>query len=168
MGAVWVAEQTQPVRRKVAVKLIKAGMDTQSVLARFEAEPLLRECLTIRAKTQPDAWLTYKTKSMLGAALLGQKKYADAEPLLLSGYEGMKMHESKIPPQAVHPRQRQARPDLQPCSRDRPDPTPPQAAIRRGTSDAPQAFPDFGRGPTAGFPVPPPQFFLGMRIAESV
>jgi len=38
MGTVWVAEQTQPVRRKVAMKLIKAGMDTKSVLARFEAE----------------------------------------------------------------------------------------------------------------------------------
>jgi eukaryotic-like serine/threonine-protein kinase len=38
MGAVWVAEQTQPVRRKVAVKLIKAGMDSKTVLARFEAE----------------------------------------------------------------------------------------------------------------------------------
>ena len=38
MGTVWVAEQTQPVRRKVAVKLIKAGMDSKSVLARFEAE----------------------------------------------------------------------------------------------------------------------------------
>ena len=38
MGTVWVAEQTQPVRRKVALKLIKAGMDSTSVLARFEAE----------------------------------------------------------------------------------------------------------------------------------
>ena len=38
MGTVWVAEQTQPVRRKVAVKLIKAGMDTRVVLTRFEAE----------------------------------------------------------------------------------------------------------------------------------
>jgi serine/threonine protein kinase/tetratricopeptide (TPR) repeat protein len=38
MGTVWVAEQTQPVRRKVAVKLVKAGMDTKAVLARFEAE----------------------------------------------------------------------------------------------------------------------------------
>ena len=38
MGAVWVAEQTQPVRRKVALKLIKPGMDSKSVLARFEAE----------------------------------------------------------------------------------------------------------------------------------
>src|SRR5580658_7905701 len=38
MGTVWAAEQTAPVRRKVALKLIKAGMDSQSVLARFEAE----------------------------------------------------------------------------------------------------------------------------------
>jgi len=38
MGTVWVAEQTEPVRRKVALKLIKAGMDSKSVLARFEAE----------------------------------------------------------------------------------------------------------------------------------
>jgi serine/threonine protein kinase/tetratricopeptide (TPR) repeat protein len=38
MGTVWVAEQTQPVHRKVALKLIKAGMDSKSVVARFEAE----------------------------------------------------------------------------------------------------------------------------------
>ncbi|MGA2254696.1 MAG: serine/threonine-protein kinase, partial [Thermoguttaceae bacterium] len=38
MGSVWVAEQMQPVRRKVALKLIKPGMDSKSVLARFEAE----------------------------------------------------------------------------------------------------------------------------------
>ncbi len=38
MGTVWVAEQMQPVRRKVALKLIKAGMDSKTVLARFEAE----------------------------------------------------------------------------------------------------------------------------------
>ena len=34
---------------------------------------------------------------MLGGALLGQKKYAEAEPLLLTGYEGMKQREGKIP-----------------------------------------------------------------------
>jgi hypothetical protein len=38
MGTVWLAEQTQPVRRTVALKLIKAGMDSRTVLARFEAE----------------------------------------------------------------------------------------------------------------------------------
>lgn len=37
-GAVWMAEQTEPIVRKVALKVIKAGMDTKEVLARFEAE----------------------------------------------------------------------------------------------------------------------------------
>jgi eukaryotic-like serine/threonine-protein kinase len=37
-GAVYVAEQDQPVRRRVAVKVIKLGMDTRAVIARFEAE----------------------------------------------------------------------------------------------------------------------------------
>src|SRR5205807_3699318 len=38
MGTVFMAEQTEPVRRKVALKVIKAGMDTRQVIARFEAE----------------------------------------------------------------------------------------------------------------------------------
>jgi serine/threonine protein kinase len=38
MGSVWMAQQTEPVRRLVAVKLIKPGMDSRAVLARFEAE----------------------------------------------------------------------------------------------------------------------------------
>ncbi|MGE5357861.1 MAG: tetratricopeptide repeat protein [Bacteroidales bacterium] len=38
MGEVWVAEQHEPIRRTVAVKVIKIGMDTRQVVARFEAE----------------------------------------------------------------------------------------------------------------------------------
>ena len=38
MGEVWMAEQARPMRRLVAVKIIKAGMDTARVVARFEAE----------------------------------------------------------------------------------------------------------------------------------
>jgi WD40 repeat protein/serine/threonine protein kinase len=38
MGTVYMAEQTQPVQRKVALKIIKAGMDSRQVIARFEAE----------------------------------------------------------------------------------------------------------------------------------
>jgi serine/threonine protein kinase/tetratricopeptide (TPR) repeat protein len=38
MGTVWMAEQREPVKRLVAVKLIKPGMDSRAVLARFEAE----------------------------------------------------------------------------------------------------------------------------------
>src|SRR5262245_41343915 len=38
MGTVWTAQQTEPLKRVVAIKLIKAGMDSKQVLARFEAE----------------------------------------------------------------------------------------------------------------------------------
>ena len=38
MGEVWLAEQKEPVRRRVAVKLIKTGMNTPDVIARFESE----------------------------------------------------------------------------------------------------------------------------------
>ena len=38
MGVVYMAEQTEPVRRPVALKIIKPGMDTRQVIARFEAE----------------------------------------------------------------------------------------------------------------------------------
>jgi serine/threonine protein kinase len=38
MGEVWLAEQQRPVRRQVAIKIVKAGMDTAQVIARFEAE----------------------------------------------------------------------------------------------------------------------------------
>jgi eukaryotic-like serine/threonine-protein kinase len=44
MGEVWVAKQTEPVKRRVALKLIKAGMDTKAVLQRFDAE---RQALAI-------------------------------------------------------------------------------------------------------------------------
>src|SRR5579864_3576495 len=38
MDAVWMAEQTEPIQRRVALKVIKEGMDSKQVLARFEAE----------------------------------------------------------------------------------------------------------------------------------
>ena len=62
-----------------------------------DAEPLLRATLTVREKTLPDDWLTYSTRSLLGAALSGQKKYSEAEPLLVSGYEGMQLPNATLP-----------------------------------------------------------------------
>jgi eukaryotic-like serine/threonine-protein kinase len=71
------------------------GLSLLTCEAFAEAEPLLRECLAIREKKEPEDWRTFNTQSMLGGALLGQKKYADAEPLLLKGYEGMSQTVSK-------------------------------------------------------------------------
>jgi tetratricopeptide (TPR) repeat protein len=84
---------------ELAQQLASASLALLQAKSFAEAEPLLRESLAIREKTQPDAWSTFNTKSSLGGALLGQKKYADAEPLLLAGYEGMKQREKTIPPQ---------------------------------------------------------------------
>ncbi len=62
------------------------------------AESTLRECLAIQESKQPDSWSTFNTRSVLGGALLGQKRYGEAEPLLRSGYEGMARRGDKIPP----------------------------------------------------------------------
>ena len=55
-----------------------------------EAEPYLREFITVREKLGINDWRRFNAESMLGGALLGQKKYAGAEPLMVKGYEGMK------------------------------------------------------------------------------
>jgi len=61
-----------------------------------EAEPLYRECLAMREKDCPNAWYTYYTRMLLGATLLGKRKYVEAEPLLVMGYEGMREREGSI------------------------------------------------------------------------
>jgi hypothetical protein len=70
------------------------------------AEPILRDCLAVReepAKTnQLQPWRVANVKSILGAALLGQKKYTDAEPLLLTGYNELKKDEKDLPPQGTY------------------------------------------------------------------
>jgi tetratricopeptide (TPR) repeat protein len=62
-----------------------------------EAESMARESLAIIEKKLPDDWRAFNAKSVLGGSLLGQKRYAEAEPLLLSGYEGMEQRKDKIP-----------------------------------------------------------------------
>jgi serine/threonine protein kinase len=65
-----------------------------------EAEAEAREGLDARTRKAPDDWARFHTASLLGASLTGQEKYAEAEPLLIGGYEGLKAREAKIPPQA--------------------------------------------------------------------
>jgi tetratricopeptide (TPR) repeat protein len=61
------------------------------------AESLLREAIGGYQKAKIDAWDGYHCQSLLGESLAGQKKYVEAEPLLLSGYEGMLRKETAIP-----------------------------------------------------------------------
>ena len=63
----------------------------------IEAEALLRECLALREVKHAVRWMTFRTRSLLGTALLGQKKHADAEPFIIDGCAGLKRREDKIP-----------------------------------------------------------------------
>jgi eukaryotic-like serine/threonine-protein kinase len=54
-----------------------------------ECERLAREAMQIDRKKQPDDWQGFFAESLLGASLAGQKKYAEAEPLPLEGYQEM-------------------------------------------------------------------------------
>ena len=84
---------------ELARELSLFSMSLLDLKAWDAAERLLLESLAIREKAQPDVWTTFNTKSLLGGALLGQKKLAEAEPFLLDGYRGMKAREASIPPQ---------------------------------------------------------------------
>jgi len=55
-----------------------------------EAESLLREAMSGTGNQNLQLWDTFDRQSLLGASLLGQGKYAEAEPLLIAGYEGLK------------------------------------------------------------------------------
>jgi hypothetical protein len=54
-----------------------------------QSEPLAHEAVEFDRKARPADWQRFRAESLLGATLAGQKKYAEAEPLLLEGYRGM-------------------------------------------------------------------------------
>jgi tetratricopeptide (TPR) repeat protein len=62
-----------------------------------EAETLAREYLAVCERLFPEDWKTSNFRSLLGSSLLGLQRHAEAEPLLLSGYAGMKQREDKVP-----------------------------------------------------------------------
>ena len=64
------------------------------------AEPYARECLAYRRATQPDRWNAFNMECGLGSSLLGQKKFAEAETLLLKGFEGMESRIAQIQPES--------------------------------------------------------------------
>ncbi len=61
-----------------------------------QSEPLAREALEFDRNKQPDDWQRFRAESLLGASMAGQKKYAEAEPLLLEGYRGMVARKDRI------------------------------------------------------------------------
>jgi tetratricopeptide (TPR) repeat protein len=106
---------------ELAAVLVSLGKDFLTLGEYQRAQKLLTEGLSIRQQVAPDLWNTFNAQSLMGGAVLAQasadegdadsdthgetevkaKRLADAEPLLLAGYEGMKQRESTIPPQAA-------------------------------------------------------------------
>ena len=65
-----------------------------------EAETLLREILTIREAKLAGAWQPEVSRAQLGSALLGQRRFAEAEPLLVAGAEGLLQRVETMPASA--------------------------------------------------------------------
>jgi hypothetical protein len=62
-----------------------------------DAETVLREVLAAREKSVLNEWVRFNTGSLLGASLLRQRRFAEAEPLMVGGYEGMRQRLDSIP-----------------------------------------------------------------------
>jgi eukaryotic-like serine/threonine-protein kinase len=86
-----------PDDRRSADAMAQFGLNLAKQKKWVEVEPLLRQCLSVRERVQADAWSTFNTRSQLGGSLIGQGKYAEAEPLVVTGYESMKSREATIP-----------------------------------------------------------------------
>jgi eukaryotic-like serine/threonine-protein kinase len=65
-----------------------------------EAEATLRAALKVYERAGLDLWERYYCQNLLGRSLADQKKFAEAEPFLISGYEGMLQREGEIPASA--------------------------------------------------------------------
>ncbi len=93
------------IQRQVLGERDKEVAASLMLLSRFliergnfgEAESTARESLSIREEAMPDDWRTFYSRTKVGSCLLVQKRYAEAEPFLLSGYKGMKTREGTIP-----------------------------------------------------------------------
>jgi tetratricopeptide (TPR) repeat protein len=83
---------------QLAGTLAQAGSTLIGMKAWTDAEPILRECLVIRQAKEPDAWTTFNARSLLGAALTGQARFDEAEPMILAGFEGITKRAGAIPP----------------------------------------------------------------------
>jgi tetratricopeptide (TPR) repeat protein/predicted Ser/Thr protein kinase len=63
-----------------------------------KSETLAREAVDFMRKAQPDDWQRFRAESLVGAALAGQKRFDEAEPLLLQGYRGMADRKDRMGP----------------------------------------------------------------------
>ena len=98
----WLAQASPPLPALVNNLVDTFARLTRTLLAaeKFaEPELLAREWLALGERDLPDDWQTFNARSFLGSALLGQRKFTEAEPLLVAGYEGMNTRYEKVPPE---------------------------------------------------------------------
>jgi len=97
-----IASQVLAIDRRLANESDTAAAAVDLALAyeslgKFtEAEPLAREAFRSDQKARPDDWQTFRAESVLGASLAGQKKFDQAEPLLVEGYHGMEARKPQM------------------------------------------------------------------------
>jgi serine/threonine protein kinase len=80
-----------------AAELAALGLNLIQQKKWTDAELVLRASLAVRLAKEPEAFTTSETQSLLGGSLAGRQKFAEAEPLLLEGYAGMKARAAKMP-----------------------------------------------------------------------
>ena len=83
--------------------LADAGWLLMEAKSYAAAEPLFREAVSRGDQHFPDFWRTHHARLLLGVSLLGQQKFADAQPLLLAGYEETRDREAQIKPESGFP-----------------------------------------------------------------
>jgi tetratricopeptide (TPR) repeat protein len=90
-----------PADGELAGALMPLGRALTAVGKAADAEPILRECLAIRERTQPDTWPLATAQAVLGATLLERKQYEEAERRLRAGFDGMRDRNRGVAPGVV-------------------------------------------------------------------
>ncbi len=72
------------------------------VEAWVEAEAYLRDAIALREAAAPDLWSLFNARALLGETLFRRDRFAEAEPLVVGGYEGTAAREASMPPESRH------------------------------------------------------------------
>jgi hypothetical protein len=95
-----IAEATRqalgPEHRSTLLNQVNLAFTEHLLHQDAHAEDMLRGVLSVFQSRLADDWQRYRCESVLGETLAAQRKYAEAEPLLISGYQGLLQRKSKI------------------------------------------------------------------------
>jgi len=94
------AKESPPSATVASSRLDAFSRLTRTLLAEekyADAQSLAQEWLAIGGQDFPNDWQTFNARGILGASLAGQKKFAEAEPLLLAAYKGLEQRAESIP-----------------------------------------------------------------------